>query len=263
MPFNLDSAITFAQLVQSAEAIEEGDAPNYVPGLGYVLLSPLFANDLETDISPATDYVPFGYVARNGSNLVIALRGTANFLEWVDDAQFLMKACQIANGVGQNEDGFSDVYASLRIAHEDAALTLVQYLGGIVQPTDSIVVCGHSLGAALATLAAYDIALNLGRNDVTLYTYASPNVCDATFAASFIQNVPNAWRIANPFDVVTHVPTEFILGYRTVGVTEEFNPGGNVKPDLLCYHHLQTYLHLMSIQAGQPAQFPLDPECVP
>jgi hypothetical protein len=73
-----------------------------------------------------------------------------------------------------------------------------------------VFVTGHSLGGALATLAARHIRM-LGY-DVDLYTFASPRVGDPTFAKSF-QGL-NCYRIANSEDVVTVVPpsTERVVG---------------------------------------------------
>lgn len=73
-----------------------------------------------------------------------------------------------------------------------------------------VFVTGHSLGGALATLAASHIKL-LGYNP-ELYTFASPRVGDPKFAESF-QNM-NCYRIANSEDIVTNVPpsTERVVG---------------------------------------------------
>lgn len=58
---------------------------------------------------------------------------------------------------------------------------------------------GHSLGAAMATLAAWRYGECAG-----LYTFASPRVGDAAFAAA-IDDMP-AWRVALKDDFVTTVP---------------------------------------------------------
>ena len=265
MALNLNDAINYAECVQAAAAISTLNVvpPPYQIPPGYSLVTPLYANDLVTDISVVTSYVPFGFVAQNGPNYVVAIRGTDNILEWVDDAQFKMKACAVTGGVGQTEDGFTDVYASLGTSPNNGNTLIGSFLKARLQPGDSVVVCGHSLGAALATLCGYDIALNVQPSSLAVYTYASPNVGDGTFANSYNAEVPVTWRIVNPFDVVTHVPTEFMLGYRSVGDTVEFNPMGQVKMGILCYHHLQTYLHLMSASAGIVPPINLDPECVP
>ena len=62
---------------------------------------------------------------------------------------------------------------------------------------------GHSLGAAVATLAAYRF------RDVTggVYTFGSPLVGNAVFSGLFAQaNGPRSFRYVNDHDIVTRVP---------------------------------------------------------
>jgi triacylglycerol lipase len=72
---------------------------------------------------------------------------------------------------------------------------------------------GHSLGAALATLAA------ARRAPKATYTYGSPRVGNAAFARS-VREVP-IYRIVHGHDVVTSVP-----------------------PELMCFQHVGELLHL-------------------
>lgn len=71
-----------------------------------------------------------------------------------------------------------------------------------------IYVAGHSLGAALATLAALHINKLVkaqGLNaPVHLYTFASPRVGDKTFASHFSQI--DAYRIINSEDLIQSIP---------------------------------------------------------
>lgn len=67
---------------------------------------------------------------------------------------------------------------------------------------------GHSMGAALATLAAARHAPS------AVYTFGSPRVGNQAFIAS-LSNVP-IYRIVDDEDIVTTVPSE-VLGFRHVG----------------------------------------------
>lgn len=64
--------------------------------------------------------------------------------------------------------------------------------------------CGHSLGAALATLAAYTFR----KQAQGLYTFGSPRVGNAAFANKLIADLPNIHRVVHHRDVVTTVPPE-------------------------------------------------------
>jgi len=74
-----------------------------------------------------------------------------------------------------------------------------------------IYVTGHSLGAAIATLAAAD--LYQISPDISLYTFGSPRVGDEAFAAYFDKILPDTFRIIHHFDIVPKVPQRF-LGFR-------------------------------------------------
>jgi triacylglycerol lipase len=51
---------------------------------------------------------------------------------------------------------------------------------------ERVVVCGHSLGGALATLCASDLAGYLGAKcAVSSYTFGSPRVGNAVFASEY------------------------------------------------------------------------------
>jgi hypothetical protein len=72
---------------------------------------------------------------------------------------------------------------------------------------------GHSLGAALATLAAYDFG-----NVQALYTYGSPRVGNLGFARAFSRSDVPHYRVVHHHDIVTQVPFPFpAIGYEHVG----------------------------------------------
>ena len=82
--------------------------------------------------------------------------------------------------------------------------------------------CGHSLGAALATLAAHRYPQTRG-----VSTFGCPRVGDATFAVAFnTALLHKTFRHVNHHDVVTHVPPP--LGYKHVEVRRFISPNGTI-----------------------------------
>jgi hypothetical protein len=274
-PLDLNQAIEYGLLVQNAEAVppdqtiyHAGDAINinYGPiNVRYTVVTTFYANDLATDINPGrgNDVVSFGFVAQDPvGNVVVSIRGTNGILEWVQDARFLAVKCPFLPGSGLTEDGFTSVYESLRIAQDPASNRLITTLPTLPYPqaVQSLTICGHSLGGAVATLFALDVAANAKFRQPTVYTYASPRTGDPSFADTYNQVVPQTYRIANRLDVVPKLPLpplyEHVLGLY------DLNPMAGVKFDLLCEHHLTTYLYLLSRTNGGTV-LPLNAECQP
>lgn len=67
-------------------------------------------------------------------------------------------------------------------------------------------VTGHSLGAALATLATADLVNSGAASRAGMYSFAGPRTGDLAFAAEFNRRVAVGWRIVNTEDIVTTVP---------------------------------------------------------
>ncbi|MEW5315853.1 MAG: hypothetical protein WDW38_007255 [Sanguina aurantia] len=78
-----------------------------------------------------------------------------------------------------------------------------------------VYVTGHSLGGALATLCAYELACrqdtNHGVSHISMYTYGAPRVGNKAFAALFNEKVPDSWRVTNSNDIIPSIPR--LMGY--------------------------------------------------
>ena len=71
-------------------------------------------------------------------------------------------------------------------------------------PTARVKTTGHSLGAAMATLTAMDLARYYP--DVQCYNYGSPRVGDKAFSAFAGTMMTDFWRVTHLKDTVPHVP---------------------------------------------------------
>ena len=278
--FDATKAIEFGQLVNATYATSPGDLTNKAGqalsagGIDYTVVTTIYANDLATDMNPgrADVEVSIGLICQDDKtgDVAIALRGTEGTLEWIHDADFLQVPCPFLAGAGQTEDGFTDMYQSLRTATDPGAPTVVKALATLPfsQPVGSVTICGHSLGGALATLLALDVAANTTFTDPSVYTYASPRTGDSLFASTFDQVVKNSYRVANRLDVVPALPPP--IDYEHVLTRYDLNPirlvplppKVLVKYSVLCEHSLATYLYLLSLQSGGPV-LPLEPACKP
>ena len=273
-------AIAFAQLVNEAYDILPANLANSagkvltVGGVAYTVVTTIYANDLATDINPGRgfDQVSIGLVcqANGAGDVVIAIRGTEGIDEWIHDAEFLQVTCPFLPGSGQTEDGFTAMYNSLRTGVTAGSPSVASALATLPYPqaVTSLTICGHSLGGALVTLLALDVAANTQFKNPTVFSYASPRTGDPSFASTFNQVVKNSFRIANRVDLVPMLPLP--PSYEHVQALNEVNPiqllplppRVLVNPTIVCEHSLDTYLYLLSLRSGG-AVHPLDPTCEP
>jgi Lipase (class 3) len=276
---DLNQAILYAQLVNAAYAIPPSNTTTAagqiitVGAVNYQVVTSIYANDLSTDLNPGRGQsrVSIGLVlqAATSGDVVLAVRGTEGIHEWIHDADFLLVTCPFLAGAGHTEDGFTAMYLSMTISIDPTCPSVLQALPTLKfpRPVASITVCGHSLGGALATLLALDIAANTPFEHPTVYTYASPRTGGPQFAATYNQVVPNTFRIAGRVDLVPKLPLpplyDHVVGlYDLNSVQLALPPRILIKPELGCLHFLSSYLHLLSLAAGA-ATLPLESTCAP
>jgi hypothetical protein len=206
----------------------------------------------------------FGFVlqATGDAHVLIVIRGTDTILEWLVDAEF--ESCPFPGiaDAGRVEDGFCGVYSTLRCASPSTdPLSFIRQLA----PGTKVTIAGHSLGAAVATLLALDVAVNAPDVPLTLYTYASPKVGDAAFAAFCDARVVTHWRIANAADIVPRLPPAYVATGTEIELNSKTFPA--IAHSVGCYHTLTTYLWLLNQQstyglgkcARTPAASPTSP----
>jgi len=238
-----------------------------VAGTTYTVVKTIYANDLATVLNAnlpcSRDYTTIGILAKNDADptdYVVAIRGTDNIWEWIQDAKFLWRDFPPVPWSGLTEDGFTDMYLSFSLT--TASTTgFMQAIATLVPAGATVTVAGHSLGASLATLFAFDMAHNT-KFPVVLYTLASPRVGDLIFGHVFDKLVPNAYRVANRNDLVTHLPTPPM--YYHVGDETELLPPSDMKQnDIVCNHNLKNYFHMLglSIIPADGAAYPIAAGC--
>jgi hypothetical protein len=154
---------------------------------------------------------PHTFVADNTDVIIVAFRGTRiqELADILADASIIPEI----TGNGLVHSGFQTALRSGGIW--DETQTYIRSTAG----SQIILFTGHSLGAALATLARRSYRDPAARNQA-LYTFGSPRVGDPLV---FCHNYPsNDYRIVNDEDVITHVPTP--PGYGHVGTS--YGPDG-------------------------------------
>jgi hypothetical protein len=182
---------------------------------------------------------------------VIALRGSQSFDEWLNDATAIPAIFAVGNNggtyyshlelapLGMVHGGFYALYTQ---GTEGSLPQRIEYIEGYEysRPTGSIAaqvaaamtslasqsplfVTGHSLGAALAGLAAMDAGTNFAQSfpSLTMVQLAPPRlaagvdafnsylgISASTFVASFASAVPASLAIVHSADIVPILPSE-------------------------------------------------------
>lgn len=146
-----------------------------------------------------------GYVCRSEKALLIAFRGTelTQIKDWFTD--LIAIAVTAPSGVGKIHKGFAAGLAAVWPQIEQA---LEEHYDGQVP----IWITGHSLGGALATLAANQLRFNARMPVQGLYTFGQPRVGDREFIKFLRLAMPGRIvRFINNKDIVPQVPAPGIL----------------------------------------------------
>lgn len=269
-------ALKYAGLVKIAESVKPDDPYGQtqleaIKSAGYSYLQPLYGYDLATDVDAHLGKtVTFGFLAASpDGELVAAIRGTDTILEWIHDAEFLMVPCPVKGASSGTDDGFTAVYKSLLgCSFYGLTATTIPAKEAIASYTHSesievkrVTICGHSLGGALATLLALDVALNTPFKNPTCFTFASPRVGDHAFARAYNAAVPNTFRVANRMDLVSMLPSAVFPFYEHVAQHFEIHSKAPLYGSVPCLHHLSSYLWILANLAGVSG-YKLDADCV-
>jgi triacylglycerol lipase len=108
-------------------------------------------------------------------------------------------------------------------------------------------VTGHSLGAALTTLFVMENEQKKKFDISNSCTFASPRVGNMDFVRAFNALPIASWRIVNRLDLVPKLPIHIpiVLDFEHVNTLFEFSSKGMVKANAVCWHSIETYLHLL------------------
>lgn len=168
------------------------------------------------------------FVARHNKLIIIAFRGTDEAGDWTDN--FNLGRTDISKGKVGEIDGWldsqhippipvSDLGKAHRGFHKALHDVWAEILSCVEEFRDnrqSVWLTGHSLGGALATLAAVEKVV-VDQPFHGVYTFGQPRCCDRTLARSFnIEAKSRFFRFQNNNDIVSRIPQR-VMGYSHVG----------------------------------------------
>ena len=171
-----------------------------------------------TEVAYFEEKVTQCFVASNDEFAIVAFRGSEARLREGDSNPGHIYADWLANFdfLPEKWDYGGKVHRGFKAALSEVWNELEDHLAKLQQDNLKIWITGHSLGAALATLAAHRYG-----NVQGLYTFGSPRVGDQDFKKDF---KVNTYRFVNNSDIVTKVPPSNM--YRHVGELKYIDSDG-------------------------------------
>ncbi|KAJ5621074.1 hypothetical protein N7510_005058 [Penicillium lagena] len=155
---------------------------------------PLYAFDDSTQYGDVA-----GFLAADSTNklLVLSFRGSRTISTWIANLNFDLSNSTLCSGC--------EVHTGFWESWETVAATLTSEIDSAMKtyPGYTLVLTGHSFGAALAVLGG--TALRNAGYTPSLYTYGEPRVGN-TALATYITNQGSLWRVTHTDDIVPKLP---------------------------------------------------------
>lgn len=166
------------------------------------------------------------FVAGDDKKIIVSFRGTEGKLaDWATNLQVNKEYLKGAKAQGKVHEGFYKGLCSVW-AEVDKEIKRLS------NNDQTIWFTGHSLGGALATLAAAELKFQDDPYDFQgLYTFGQPRVGDNDFARLFNKFLKKkCFRLVNNNDVVSRVAPR-IMGYSHIGMLKYFDADGKLRSD--------------------------------
>lgn len=228
----------FLPLATAAYTVMDGGKPALPPGFAQTALIEADSATVAAKPHPAVtamvkDTNIFGLMGNHPASRTafLSFRGSSDLADWLADFDFIPTSYRPVAGFGQVHAGFQDVYQCVRAS-------IAANLAAATAGCDQILVAGHSLGAALAVLAAPNIFRAMPPNTIEprLVTFGGPRVGLPDFAAAFNAAIECCFRVVNFLDIVPLVPP---TPYVHVGAEIAVDSAGPI--DVGWRHSLTTY----------------------
>jgi triacylglycerol lipase len=172
-----------------------------------------------------------GFVATNLEALLVVFRGTDQLEDWGINLNAAPELPESAKIQGLVHRGFYEALLRVWAARVKPELEK--------RGNRAVWIAGHSLGGALAALAAAHSTFIEGISVRGLYTYGQPRVGNQAFVEQFNATLGSrTFRYINDKDIVPRVPL-MTMGYRHAGRKMFFTAAGTLvsEPSLLSQLH--------------------------
>ena len=229
--------------------------------------SPIVGTDKVRFIPEGKRFQVHGYVAQvptNSSDVkcVIGFRGSVNAANWYADFHLMLQPWPLNDLAGADwcpgckaHTGFTEIYEELRPSVYRAIEEL---------QCTRLVFTGHSLGAAVATIASFELRAAKNYHVDATWTFGKPRIGNAEFVTAFEaaaskQGVsPPLWRIVHYHDPIPRAPPHLPgLNPVTHGALEVYYTDRTSSSYLVCPQNGAMENQSEACMAGWPLYFPV------
>jgi alpha-beta hydrolase superfamily lysophospholipase len=181
------------------------------------------------------------YAWKNGVNsTLIAFKGSSSIRDIASSLNFSQTRFSFRDKVVHVHSGVFNMFRSIEGVLTDHLVTDMR-----LQRPSHVTFCGHSLGGAIAMLAAAYYG-NLSNNNigVACHTFGAPKVGDGAFMEWLDDGVEDLVNLVNDGDIVPALP--LVGGYESKFILcDGDGDGGNRFKDPLKQHDLDTYIEVL------------------
>ena len=174
----------------------------------------VYSEDIESsdEFLESKDTYAQATVTLDGSQAIVCFRGTDSVSDWKSNFDM----CRVPFLSRKHRNPELEVHSGFFIGHNSVKAKIYAKLNAIVESgkCDSILFTGHSAGATLAKLCAFDF-VNDKNLELSIISFGSPKIGNAAFATGFGGSNIKCTRIVNDNDGIALTP--LFSGYRHVG----------------------------------------------
>lgn len=201
--YNLDNARAMMWLSQLAYETADRSKVQSVLDAWKLTMREFIPNDPQTGLPPNSACVVVAG-GRDATFVTFAGSDPGKIEDWVTDFDAMPSATDLHTGF---QNTVETVWPAIETAIKKRGAT-----------ERALFFTGHSLGGALAILAAARAAAKFGIQPTVVYTYGSPRTGGTIFFGEYTQLLGDStFRLINGTDIVPTVPPPLSGGYRHVG----------------------------------------------
>ncbi|XP_060581946.1 lipase ZK262.3-like [Ruditapes philippinarum] len=204
-PYEASNATFYSALAYTDEPVE---CANRIKEFGHIKIVEIIGRKCNYLFKYKECYA-ITAVSHSMKKIILAYRGTTSPKQLIEEFTTVLGKFKVSTKVG----GKIQVYFSN--ANDQIYPCAKASLKDLVNkyPSYRVIITGHSLGGAVASIAAAQLVFDnvINNKTTTLYTFGMPRPGDRKYAMNHDKYLSKSWRIVHYRDIVAMLPTMTVL----------------------------------------------------